>query len=216
MGTNAGKMLIVNGAPTANVVVWQQNITVMPNTDYVFSVWVASSHPTNPAILQFSIKNVSLGTTIVAPAAAGSWQYYTTTWNSGTESGSLPIALINQNIVASGNDFALDDIVFAPVYRQNINVTLNPIPVVSLIATSTTCGLYDLTKSIVAYDPTTYTYLFKDPNGNTVTTANAQGVLQSGVYTITAQDKITNCTSLTKTTVVTIQPNPPKPGIASS
>ena len=212
-GNNAGKMLVVNGASVANVLVWSQNITVTPNTEYVFSVWVSSAYPTNPAQLQFSINNIPLGTTIIAPATAGNWQYYTTTWNSGNTSGSLPIGLVNKNIVANGNDFALDDIVFAPVYRQNINVILNPIPVLLLIATASNCGLYDLTKSIVGYDINTYNYTYKDAGGNVITSANAQAVIQSGIYTITEQNKITRCTSLPKTTTVTILPNPPKPGI---
>ncbi|MEO8887329.1 MAG: hypothetical protein ABI367_14795 [Mucilaginibacter sp.] len=214
-GTNSGSMLIVNGSATANVVVWKQNITVIANTDYVFSVWVTSANATNPAQLQFSINNSPLGSTIIPSAVVGTWQFFTTTWNSGATSGSLPIALINQNIVSNGNDFAIDDIAFAPVYRQNIHVTLNPIPVLALTATSTTCGVYDLTTSIVGYDPTTYTYVFKDSGGNVITPVNAQAIVQSGVYTITEQNIITGCTSLPKTTTVTIEPNPQKPGITS-
>lgn len=211
--TGTGKMLIVNGAPTANVVVWKQNITVLANTDYVFSVWVSSANATNPAQLQFSINNSPLGSTIIPSATTGSWQYFTTTWNSGSTSGSLPIALINQNIGANGNDFAVDDIVFAPVYRQNINVTLNPIPVISLKTTAEACGTYNLTNTIIGYDATTYTYVFKDSGGNVV--ANPGAVVQSGVYTITAQNKVTGCTSLPKQTTITIDPNPQKPGIVS-
>ncbi len=210
--SGSGQMLIVNGASVANTVVWKQSITVVANTDYVFSVWVTSANATNPAQLQFSINNTPLGTTIVPSTTVGSWQYFTTTWNSGSTSGSIPIALVNQNIVTNGNDFAIDDIVFAPVYRQNINVTLNPIPVLSLTATSNSCGVYDLTKSIVGYDATTYTYVYKDAGGNVV--SNPTAVVQSGVYTITETNNTTGCTSLPKQTTVTIQPNPQKPGIS--
>ena len=213
--SGSGKMLIVNGSPTNNVIVWTQGITVIANTDYVFSVWVTSASPANPAQLQFSINGSQLGTTIVPAATAnGTWQYFTTTWNSGSVSGNnVPIALVNKNIVANGNDFAIDDIVFAPVYRQNINVTLNPIPVLTLIATSEDCGAYNLTKSIVGYDNVTYAYVFKDSLGNVITPANASAIVQSGVYTITAQNRVTGCISLPKQTTVTIDPNPQKPGI---
>lgn len=213
----AGNMLIVNGSPTNNQIVWTQNIPIIANTDYVFSVWVTSASPANPAQLQFSIAgNNQLGTTIIpAGTADGTWQFFTTTWNSGSISGnSIPIALVNKNIIANGNDFAIDDIAFAPVYRQNINVTLNPIPVLTLTAAAEECGVYDLTESIVGYDNATYAYVFKDSFGNVITPANASAIVQSGVYTITAQNRVTGCTSLPQQTTVTINPNPQKPGIS--
>jgi len=216
--TGSGNMLIVNGAATANVTVWTQNINILPNTNYVFSTWATSVNPASPAILQFSINGSPLGSTInlSSTLADGVWQYFTTTWNSGSNSGTLPIALVNQNTSSGGNDFAVDDIVFAPVYRQNIHVTFNPIPVLALTSPHTACGVYDLTKTIVGYDATTYNYFFKDSSGNTITLANAEVLSQSGTYTITEQNKVTGCTSLPQQTTITINPNPQKPGIASS
>ena len=38
------------------------------------------------------------------------------------------IGIVNQNTEPNGNDFALDDIVFAPVCRNSIVVNLNPNP----------------------------------------------------------------------------------------
>ncbi len=215
--SGSGNMLIVNGAATANTTVWTQNITVIPNTDYVFSAWATSVNPASPAILQFSINGSPLGSTInLSPTLAdGVWQYFTTTWNSGSTSGSVPIALVNQNIASNGNDFAVDDIVFAPVYRQNVHVVLNPIPVLALTSPHEVCSFYDLTKAIVGYDTGTYNYFFKDSNGNTITTASAQNITQSGTYTITEQNKATGCTSLPQQTTITIDPTPQKPGITS-
>lgn len=212
--TGTGKMLIVNGASTANVTVWNENIVVLPATDYVFSVWVASVNPTAPAQLQFSIDGVPLGTTITASATTGLWQYFTTTWNSGTHAGTLPIALVNQNIAANGNDFAIDDIVFAPVYRKNIHVILNPIPVMAVTGPKTVCGKYDLNQSIVNYDSATYSYVFKDSQGNVIPATNTTAVTQSGTYSVTETNKQTGCTSAPVNIIVTIKPNPPKPGIS--
>lgn len=213
--SGTGNMLIVNGASTANVTVWTQNITVLPNTDYVFSAWATSVHPANPAQLQFSINGTPLGTTINPSSTTGNWQYFTTIWNSGSTSGTLPIALVNQNIIANGNDFAIDDIVFAPVYRKNIHVVLNPIPVLALTGPHSACGSYDLSQTIVGYDPATYTYVFKDGSGNIITPANSPVITQSGTYTITEQNKATGCTSAPVQTTITISPNPSKPGISS-
>jgi hypothetical protein len=213
-----GNMLIVNGAFTANVKVWSQNITVTANTDYVFSVWIRSASLASvpaPAVLQFSINGTPLGSTLTptSSAATSAWQFFTTTWNSGSTSGRLPIALINQNIIKDGNDFAMDDIVFAPVYRQSIVVTLNPNPVLAVTGPNAACGVYDLTKSITDYDPATYTYLIKDAANNVVT--NAQSISRSGVYTITETNKTTGCQSAPQQVTVTINPNPQKPGISS-
>jgi hypothetical protein len=213
--TGSGNMLIVNGSATVNVIVWTQNITVQPNTDYVFSAWATSVHPSNPAQLQFSIDGVPLGSTINPTSTTGSWQYFTTTWNSGNRSGALPIALVNKNIAASGNDFAVDDIVFAPVYRKNLFVVFNPVPVLLLSGPNTACGTYDLSKTVVAYNTSTYSYVFKDSNGNVIPNANGPVITQSGTYTITAQNKTTGCTSAPVQTTVTITPNPIKPNISS-
>ncbi|MBC7399287.1 MAG: hypothetical protein H7289_05025 [Mucilaginibacter sp.] len=209
---NQRNMLIVNGAPTANVTVWSQNITVLPNTDYVFSVWVTSANPGNPAQLQFSINGSPLGSTITPSATTGNWQYFTTTWTSGSSGGSFPIALVNQNIIASGNDFAVDDIVFAPVYRRNVHVVLNPIPVLALTGPNAACGSYNLSQTIVGYDTNTYNYVFKDSNGNTIVNPM---VALSGTYTITEQNKLTGCTSAPVQKTITINPNPQKPGITT-
>jgi hypothetical protein len=215
--SGTGNMLVVNGAATANVTVWTQNITVTPNTNYVFSAWATSVYATNPAILQFSINGSPLGGTIniSSSLANGVWQYFTTTWNSGSLSGAVPIALVNQNTATNGNDFAVDDIVFAPVFRQNMHVTLNPIPVLTLTSPHEVCGSYDLTKAIVGYDTGTYNYFFKNSSGTTITAANATAITQSGTYTITEQNKTTGCQSLAKQTTITIDPNPQKPGITS-
>jgi hypothetical protein len=206
--TGTGNMLIVNGASVANQAVWAENVMVTPNTNYVFSIWATSASPTYPAILQFSINNTSLGTlSLTQSLPDGTWQYFTATWNSGNLSGSYPISLVNQNTASGGNDFAIDDIVFAPVYRQNIIVNLNPIPVLSVIGEI--CGVpsYDLTQTIVGYAPGTYNYTFKDGSG-TILSGTQITSAPIGTYTITETNIATGCTSNPQNTTVTINPVP--------
>ena len=208
--SGTGKMLIVNGASTANVTVWKENITIQPNTNYVFSVWATSVTSANPAVLQFSINGNPLGTVALSPSLAnGTWQYFTTVWNSGSVTGTVPIALVNQNTASNGNDFAVDDIVFAPVYRQNVVVNLNPIPVLTLSGPNTSCSSFDITQTINGYDTNTYTYTYTDSSGKTVT--DPKHITQSGTYTITEQNKSTGCQSLPKTTTVSILSPPTAP-----
>ncbi len=116
------EMMIVNGATKADVKVWTQSVTVAQNTQYYFSAYVASSYPTSPAILDFSINGQSIGT-IHASATVGEWQLFYATWYSGSN-GEANLALVNQNTIANGNDFALDNI------RLD---TSSPVPVPSTV-----------------------------------------------------------------------------------
>jgi hypothetical protein len=207
-------MMVINGSSTANVTVWSENITVTPNTTYVFSVWFASANPGSPGQLNFSINGSQLGSTIQLTTTTGLWQNFTTTWSSGSNT-TATIGLVNQNTAASGNDFAMDDIVFAPVYHHDIVVKLNPNPVLTVNAAPSSCSVYNLTAAISGYDVGTYTYVFKDSLGNIVSTTNAQAITQSGTYSVTAQNKITGCVSASKTITVTINTIPAKPNVTS-
>ena len=136
-----GNMMIVNGATTTGVNVWTTGpIPVTPNTNYAFSIWIQSVSPLAPAILQFSINGAPLGNTVFASATTCLWNQFYTTWNSGSST-TATIALVNNNTILSGNDFALDDISFAPVSLLMDSVTIDvETPSVSVSpAVSTVC-----------------------------------------------------------------------------
>lgn len=111
--TGSGSMLCVNGSPQANAKVWSQTVNVTPNTTYRFSAWVTSLYPSNPCNLRFSINNTSMGGTI-SGASPCQWNQYATSWNSGNNT-TATITLVNNNTIADGNDFGIDDIFFGPV-----------------------------------------------------------------------------------------------------
>jgi gliding motility-associated-like protein len=117
-----GNMMIVNGSPVANAVVWRQTINITSNTNYAFSTWIQSVHAANPAQLQFSINGQALGNLITAGAPC-SWQQFYTTWNSGNNT-TATISIVNKNTTIAGNDFALDDISFAPVFIKQDSVKI--------------------------------------------------------------------------------------------
>jgi len=121
--SGTGKMMVINGAPTANVNVWCSTVATTTNSDYIFSTYVTSVHPTSPAVLQFSINGVNLGSTFTASSTTCTWTQFCQTWNSGAST-SANICIVNQNTAATGNDFALDDIkmgVVAPLYVDLIS-----------------------------------------------------------------------------------------------
>ncbi|MCW5907675.1 MAG: SprB repeat-containing protein [Chitinophagales bacterium] len=126
--TGSGNMLLVNGATTPNVSIWCQTVSVLPNTTYAFSTWLATVTASNPAQLQFSINGSLLGSVFVAPSVNCQWQQFYTTWNSGVNT-SATICIVNQNTIASGNDFAIDDISFAQLCTatDSVTVTVNPV-----------------------------------------------------------------------------------------
>ncbi|HYC27153.1 MAG TPA: hypothetical protein VEB42_00035, partial [Chitinophagaceae bacterium] len=122
--TGNGNMMIVNGSQATDAVVWKQTISITPNTNYAFSTWIQSVHSQNPAQLQFSINGQPLGNLITAGAPCN-WKQFYTTWNSGNNTTAI-ISVINKNTAFAGNDFALDDISFAPVSirRDSVKITI--------------------------------------------------------------------------------------------
>jgi gliding motility-associated-like protein len=125
--TGGGSMLVVNGSPLADADIWCQTIDVAPNTYYAFSAWLMSTTPSNPAIMDFQVNGVSLGTPLLASSTTCQWDQFYALWNSGDLT-SVTICIINQQLAVSGNDFALDDISFSPLcsYTDSIHVTVLP------------------------------------------------------------------------------------------
>ena len=129
--TGAGNYMIINGAVTPNTNVWTQTVNVVPNTDYAFSSWVcnidATPTPSEEAQLQFSVNGVQLGAVFTAPSTCGVWNHYYEVWNSGNNTSAV-LTILNQNTIAGGNDFGIDDIVFAPLSMcsttDSVTVTL--------------------------------------------------------------------------------------------
>lgn len=110
-----GNMLVVNGATTGNTAVWQQTVTVVPNTDYLFSFWETSVEATpSPGQLQLFINNMPISAPLFCNTSNCAWIENSGMWNSGTAT-TANLKIVNLAIASSGNDFALDDIVFSPV-----------------------------------------------------------------------------------------------------
>ena len=137
--TGNGNMLLVNGSPAPNVNVWRQTVAVTPNTNYAFSSWIQALYPPNPAQLSFSINGSDIGTLITASLPTCTWTQFYTTWNSGNNTTAL-ISIVNKNTLVQGNDFALDDISFAPVFikRDSVKIRVDT-PLVRTLADTAAC-----------------------------------------------------------------------------
>jgi gliding motility-associated-like protein len=133
-----GNMMIINGDSIDNVRVWETSITVDPNTLYAFSAWIQNTHliSTNSLgwpLLQFSISGNNLPGYLQTWDTTCIWYRFYTLWNSGTNT-TADISIVNKHLVKLGNDFALDDISFAPLVPvwDTVEVVVHEFPVVDL------------------------------------------------------------------------------------
>ncbi len=123
--SGSGNYLIVNGATTTGVTVWESGpIAVSSATNYFFETFAAEiccnvtyTGPNFPANLSFEIvddlANVyTLGSFSTSGQTPGVWVGLSNLWNSGSAS-SVTLRILNSSIEFSGNDFAIDDINFS-------------------------------------------------------------------------------------------------------
>ena len=121
--SGSGLMMIVNATcptgggagcdesatPPYDDIVWQQTVTVSPNTVYDFSYWVALSYPQNPPLLQVSVNGTPIGTyDAVSNGETAKWKQVKYQWFSGADT-SAEIKLVDQRPVYQGDDYTLDD-----------------------------------------------------------------------------------------------------------
>jgi gliding motility-associated-like protein len=140
--SGTGNMYIANGAPVAGQKVWCQTVTTETNKEYEFSSWVASVVGQNPPNFEFRVNGVSIGA-LTANIGSCQWDQYSAIWESGSTT-SVEICLTNENTVGSGNDFAVDDISFAPIHYtasggDSVFVVVSENPVVNLGSDTAIC-----------------------------------------------------------------------------
>lgn len=199
--SGTGNFMIMNGASAPNAQVWCQTITILPNTNYVFSAWFMSVVSNSPGILEFSINGSAVGSTFNLTSTTCLWQNFYQTWTSGPTATTATICLTSQNVAASGNDFAIDDIYFAQVcdVMDTIQVDFNSFPLVDLGNDTVICTGNNLNLDVT--DSATFTYLWSNGSTNPIQNiTNTDSNLWVGVSN-------GNCTTF-DTMIVTSAPNP--------
>jgi large repetitive protein len=187
--TGTGNMMVVNGSSTPNTSVWCETVNVTPNTDYAFSCWLESVYSISPAILQFSINGVLLGTPFNASSTVCQWNQFYSLWNSGSNT-TATICIVNQNTALSGNDFAIDDISFSPLCEGSDSVTVTVAnPTSSTSSTDVYCynGSDGTATVTMIGGMSPYYYIWStSPVQNTQTATG----LSSGIYMVTVTDGV--------------------------
>lgn len=142
--SGTGNMLVANGSWNPGTVVWSQTVPVNTNTDYLFSFWATNvvNNP-NTSDLQLYINGSPIGP-VNSTTTSCTWLQINDVWNSGANTSAV-LSIINQSTAASGNDFAIDDISFAPLcIKQDTIVITHETPSQSVSVIDPTCnGLSD-------------------------------------------------------------------------
>lgn len=203
--SSSGNMMVINGAAAANVAIWQQTISVQPNTNYQFSTWATSVTSSNPGQLQFKINNQVIGSVLNLSSSTCSWQHFFVTWNSGSAT-TATIAIINLNTNAGGNDFAIDDIQFSSVcqYSDNIVVTIPPRPIITVNTPITICKNQT---AILSAQSSQSNITYSWQNGTIQENPIQITATNDTIYTVQGTDS-TGCTSLPMNIQILVNPLP--------
>jgi len=142
--SGTGNMMVFDGSTqnSGNDRMWCQTIPVTTNTDYTFSFWLQTVATPSPAQIETQVNGSPISgnqLTSIANASATpeGWSQHTFTWNSGVNT-SAQICLYDRTTAATGNDFAIDDIVFSKnnicSLTRSVTVTVNDITPVTLLS----------------------------------------------------------------------------------
>ena len=142
--SGTGNMMVFDGSTqnSGNDRMWCQTIPVTTNTDYTFSFWLQTVATPSPAQIETQVNGLPISgnqLTSIANASATpeGWSQHTFTWNSGVNT-SAQICLYDRTTAATGNDFAIDDIVFSKnnicSLTRSVTVTVNDITPVTLLS----------------------------------------------------------------------------------
>jgi outer membrane protein OmpA-like peptidoglycan-associated protein len=118
--TGSGNYLLSDGSPEENKNNWCSKVFVDPQSEYVFSFYAANIHKlfTNPAYIKVTINGQQIGSTINLSDNSHEWTKYTWQWFSGKNNDSIRICIEDEEAIAEGFDYGIDDIVFYKVTKE--------------------------------------------------------------------------------------------------
>jgi hypothetical protein len=190
-----GLMMVVNGHPDSNVVVWQQSVTVSCYTYYTFSFGVANCFAPSPAELECIINDISLGVSS-APAAVGQWLEVSYQWSSDSNT-TANIKIIDRNTERYGNDFTLDDIILRPC-SPTIEPSGQPVSQNILVSQSVS-----FTVTATGTEPLHYQWYKDDQpisnSDNNVLTISSAQLSDAGSYKVVVSN---DCNSVTSNSAI--------------
>ncbi|MBL7831025.1 MAG: gliding motility-associated C-terminal domain-containing protein [Saprospiraceae bacterium] len=136
--TGSGNMLLVDGSTTPNTDIWCQNVTLQPNTDYLFEFWVTNMYPVSPANLLITCNGIPVGTYTPDPDMC-LWQKVSICFTPVATS-NVSMCISEVSGVGFGNDFAIDDISLQEVCRYEDKVNVKVLPKKTTKVDATICS----------------------------------------------------------------------------
>jgi gliding motility-associated-like protein len=216
--TGNGNMLMANGGMYPNMRVWYQKFQVIKGNTYTFKFWAQNISDAAISKLYATADGIPLDTPKVAQGNCN-WQEYTFTWKADRDS--VTIAILDKDLTAFDNDFALDDISFSTIsydwddltigviqqprttYRTINSCDLNAVPGIRIdtLRNSGCDTLYTITTTeVTKVIPVTQVCPYRDCNSYTL-----NGITYTKSTTRRDTLKTTNgCDSLFKISEITI------------
>ncbi|MBK9727723.1 MAG: gliding motility-associated C-terminal domain-containing protein [Saprospiraceae bacterium] len=194
--SGGGLMMVLNGS-AAFQNVWCQDVTVIPDMDYVFTAWVTSVVSASPAVLQFSINGNPIGPNFNSSGSTCLWEKYEVTWNSGGNT-VAQICILNENTQTGGNDFAIDDLGFKKIceVKDTMKIEVEEIIVEIEEPELITCDNPMIKLNAKASSKGTgWTYQWTTSNGKIISGANSlePTIKGPGTYYLTVCSPLPNC-----------------------
>lgn len=124
--TPGESIMAVDGGSSESTAVWCQTFAISANASYAFGFELASLSEGNPARLRVRINGDDAGGVLIGDPQACIWKQSLTYWNS-TGTPTAEVCIYNLNTASSGNDFALDNLLFrelGPVTLDSFYVSL--------------------------------------------------------------------------------------------
>lgn len=129
----------IDGCSTPTII-WEQQITVTPNTNYTFGFWATRAAVAQPVLETSFTGNITglqvMSTQTGLPSYNNYWHwdaFDSPVWNSGSNT-QVTIKIRNLETATGGVDFGLDDFSFRRVCSStsSLTVTVTPNPVLDL------------------------------------------------------------------------------------
>ncbi|HSW01606.1 MAG TPA: hypothetical protein VLI39_15660 [Sedimentisphaerales bacterium] len=122
--SGSGRMLIANGSTSGSAAVWEQTVSISPNTEYAFYYWLSTWTPcvTQQTQIRCLFDGVRTGPAGFTSPDAGDWTVVLFRWKSGSAS-QVNIRLVDRTGTVENNDFALDDIGMLATEGANVLLT---------------------------------------------------------------------------------------------
>ncbi len=138
--TGSGRMFVANGSTNIASDVYKTSVNVTAGTEYIVGAWFANIHIgyKQPYSMQIFVDGSFVGS--IGGEEVGGWYQQFDFWKANV---TKKVDVVFRNITRTndaGNDFAIDDVLFAPVTYDTITVNVKYAPQVTVFDTSACFG----------------------------------------------------------------------------